>query len=238
MDLLKIYSGDCYTINDKISIRQPTLREIKDYGEEEYNGIVSIICSTPADRKVDIWDSLHIFWDEMDEFELFTSLFNAIKTKDLGIIFGELDVSSFKAVINPKTKEIVLRNKDGVIIDRAIHAMITDCLRKIHQREKNVDVGFDRYTKEVMIEDDRDERDLLSTKPYSSFFVPLISSMTNTPEFKYGFFEVWDMPVGVFMDAVCRVKKRINYGGIMAGIYSGCVDVKKINKKDLNWMLD
>lgn len=79
IDQLKLFRGEGFQINDKIVIRQPTLDEIVGYGEQKYFGLVRSICSTPADRKVEIWDKLHIFWEKMDEYDLFLSLFQALK---------------------------------------------------------------------------------------------------------------------------------------------------------------
>lgn len=235
-DDLQVFRGKDYVLNSHIIIRQPTLDDISDYGEQIYFGLVKTICATPADKKVEIWKALHIYWDQMDEFELFVSLFHAIKDNDMSILFRDMDFTTFQPVVNPKTSEVVLRNKDGIIIDRAIHALMTDYIRKIHRITKNVDVGFDDYTKDVMIEDDMDEQERLAKKPFSSFMVPMISSLTNSEGFKYRFDDVWSLPIGAFMDSVERIQKLKIYNYMMHGIYSGCVDIKKINKKDLNWM--
>ena len=233
---LKIYRGKPYVLNTKITIRQPLLGEICDFGEQEYLSIVKSICATPADRKVEIWDSLHIYWDEMDEYDLFLSMYPMMQKDEMSILFPNLDMESFAPAVNPKTKDVVLMNRSGVVIDRAIYTLMTNYLREVHGFQKNVDVGYDKYTKDVMIEDDRDEQAALARKPFQSFLVPIISSMTNCPEFKYRWGDVWELPIGVFMDAVARVRKHKDWGFTMQGIYSGCVDVKKINKKELNWM--
>ena len=60
-DDLKIFRGGDYEINSKITLHQPTLGEISDYGEKEYFGLVRSICSTPADHKVDIYENLGIY---------------------------------------------------------------------------------------------------------------------------------------------------------------------------------
>lgn len=238
IDRLKAFRGDPYALNSQIVIRQPTLDEICEYGEREYFGLIRAICSTPADRKVEIWDSLHIFWDKMDEFELFVSLFKQLQVADTSILFGDLDFSSFQPVIKPDLKEVVLMNKDKVVIDRAVHALLTDYIRQVHRLTKNTDVGFDDYTKEVMIDDDREEMLQQLRKPFNSLLMPIISSLTNCPEFKYRWDDVWTLPIGVFMDSVERIQKHKSYAFIMHGIYNGCVDIKKINRKDLNWMGD
>ncbi len=234
LDQLKAYRKIEYPINSKITVRQPTLDEVCEYGEREYLGLVHTLCATPSDRKVDIWDSLHVYWDTVDEYELFISLFRALKGIDISIVLPGIVVDDFVPMIHTQTKQIVLRNSDGVVIDRAIHSILTDYLRSVHKLTKNVDFGCNDYTKDIMIEDDRDEREMLGRKEYRSNLLPLISTMTNDEGFKYRYDDIWGLPIGVFMDAVVRVSHRRNYDQLMTGIYTGNIDVKKINKKELN----
>lgn len=77
IDYLRVFRGRDYPLSAKITIKQPTLDEICAYGEQRYWGLVRAICSTPADRKVEIWDSQHIFgtkWTSMNCFYLFLRL--------------------------------------------------------------------------------------------------------------------------------------------------------------------
>lgn len=238
IDQLKVFRGEGYQINQKIKIRQPTLEEIVDFGEQRYFGLVRTICSTPADRKVEIWDKLHLFWENMDEYDLFISLFQTLQTSDVSILFGDMDITTFRLGTQAGLPDLVLKNKDQVVIDRAIHKLMTDYLRQIHKLKKNVDVGFNDATRKIMIEDDRDEMAMQMQKPFQSLLLPLISSLTNCPEFKYRWDDVWTLPIGVFMDSVERVQKHKNYNFVMHGIYNGCVDMKKLDKKELRWMGD
>ena len=238
IDQLKLFRGEGYKINDKILIRQPTLEEIVDFGEQRYFGLVRTICSTPADRKVEIWDKLHVFWEKIDEYDLFISLFQTLQKSEVSILFGDMDFTTFKLGTQTGLPDLVLKNKDQVVIDRAIHKLMTDYLRQIHKLKKNVDTGFNDATRKIMIEDDRDEMALQMQKPFQSLLLPLISSLTNCPEFKYRWDDVWTLPIGVFMDSVERVQKHKSYNYVMPGIYSGCVDMKKLDKKELHWMGD
>ncbi len=238
IDQLKLFRGEGYKINDKILIRQPTLEEIVDFGEQRYFRLVRTICSTPADRKVEIWDKLHVFWEKIDEYDLFISLFQTLQKSEVSILFGDMDFTTFKLGTQTGLPDLVLKNKDQVVIDRAIHKLMTDYLRQIHKLKKNVDTGFNDATRKIMIEDDRDEMALQMQKPFQSLLLPLISSLTNCPEFKYRWDDVWTLPIGVFMDSVERVQKHKSYNFVMQGIYSGCVDMKKLDKKELHWMGD
>lgn len=208
IDQLKLFRGEGYKINDKILIRQPTLEEIVDFGEQRYFGLVRTICSTPADRKVEIWDKLHVFWEKIDEYDLFISLFQTLQKSEVSILFGDMDFTTFKLGTQTGLPDLVLKNKDQVVIDRAIHKLMTDYLRQIHKLKKNVDTGFNDATRKIMIEDDRDEMALQMQKPFQSLLLPLISSLTNCPEFKYRWDDVWTLPIGVFMDSVERVQKQ------------------------------
>ena len=200
IDQLKLFRGEGYKINDKILIRQPTLEEIVDFGEQRYFGLVRTICSTPADRKVEIWDKLHVFWEKIDEYDLFISLFQTLQKSEVSILFGDMDFTTFKLGTQTGLPDLVLKNKDQVVIDRAIHKLMTDYLRQIHKLKKNVDTGFNDATRKIMIEDDRDEMALQMQKPFQSLLLPLISSLTNCPEFKYRWDDVWTLPIGVFVD--------------------------------------
>lgn len=218
-----------------LSVHQPTLDEICVYGEREYFSAVRTLCSTPADCKVDIWDALHIYWDSMDEFTLFISLLNKLKETDVSILFGDLDLGSFNVSFGSDISDPVIRNADGVVIDRAVYKVLTDSLRRIHGLKKNTEVGYNDDTRDFMIELARDDASLSNSKPDDSILQPLISAMTNCTEFKYRFDDVWTMPIGAFLDAVKRVQKNKNYDFLMCGVYSGSVDIKKVNKNDFDW---
>ena len=235
MDALKVYKNLDYQFSPKILIHQPTLDEVAEYGEARYFSTVRFFCSTPADRKADIWQASQRYWDEVDEFELFLSMSGALAELDLSILFPSVDFTSFKVVINGNA-ELAMQNTDGVVIDRVTHLLLTEHLRFIHILDKNMVTGYDNATKDAMIEDDLFERELAANKPAESQLWPMISALTNSEGFKYRYDDVWQLPIGVFLDAAHRVQKRINYSHLMTGIYSGCVDMKQVNKKEFDWM--
>lgn len=233
-DSLRVFRGRDYVINDRLRISQPTIGRIEEYGEKEYFSVVRNLTASPADRKVEIWDSLHVYWDVVDEFELFVSTFGIFQNIDMSILFPDVDFSSFASKFNPNTKEMALINKDGVCIDRAIYTLITDYLRSVHQLKKNRETGYNDITKDCMIEDDRLDYELATKKPYTSIILPFASCLA----LEQGFFSIWDIPISAFFYLMMRSQKIKNSENLMRGIYSGCVDIKKINKEELNWMGD
>lgn len=143
IDQLKLFRGEGYKINDKILIRQPTLEEIVDFGEQRYFGLVRTICSTPADRKVEIWDKLHVFWEKIDEYDLFISLFQTLQKSEVSILFGDMDFTTFKLGTQTGLPDLVLKNKDQVVIDRAIHKLMTDYYVIYHDIEELKQIARD-----------------------------------------------------------------------------------------------
>lgn len=235
-DELAVFRGIPLQVTPKISICQPTLDEIRAYGEEKYFSLVRGICATPADRKVEIWDAMHVYWEKVDEYDLFLMTFKAIAERDASILFGDLDLTSFTPMLDPARNMVVLKNKDGAVIDRAAYVLMTGHLRAVHGFKKNEDVGFDDMTREVMVEDDRDEIRKQAAMPYKSFLKSLILAAVNCPEFKYRWDDVWTLPIGVFMDCIAQVQKHKSFCFTLQGVYSGCVDAKKVSKKDMSWI--
>lgn len=232
VDQLKVFRGRDYKICDGITVRQPTLNEVEAYGEKQYFNLVYFLCSTPADRKVEIWDGLNIFWEEMDEFTLFASSLKLFKFYDLSIIMPGIDLSAFRAKLNVESGDIILEDNDGVIIDRQVYVALTDYLRSVHLMKKNVDVGADDSTRRVMIDLARSDHEAAARKPYESLIVPFAAYLAIHQPFA----SIWDIPIGAFLQSMGRGQKEKEYDHMMQGIYSGCIDLTKINKKDLNWL--
>lgn len=234
IDQLCVFRGRDYVINSGITIRQPTIGEIEEFGEQKYFSTVKLITSTPADRKVEIWDSMHVYWEEVGEYDLFISMFGVFAAMDMSIIIPNLDFTSFKTIINPNTNDLALINKDGVKIDRAIFTLITDYIRSVHHLKKNREKGFDDFARDMMIEDDRYDNQSAANKPFKSVILPFASYLA----IRQCFSALWDIPIGAFLYEMMRENKVKEYDNLMRGIYSGCVDIKKINKSELNWMGD
>ena len=236
MDELLLFRGKDYVVNDKIKIHHPTLNEIADYGEQEYYGLVSRLTCVPSDYKVQLFD-MGVDYEEVTEFDLFTLICNGLDVEETAILFGDLNFKNMKLVKHDKIDEVVLYNyEQDVVIDRAIYEIIVDFIRKINGFEKNIEIAGNESTKKFLIEEAREQLGRNQNKKFKSMLVPLVSSLVNSPEFKYNHSTVWDLSIYVFMDSVKRIQKIKNYNSLIQGIYSGNVDAKKLNKDDLNWL--
>ena len=142
-DELKIYRGDDYVISDYITIQQPTLSEICEYGETEYYSMLYQLTSTPQTMKSQLWD-IDIDYTKITAFELFYSiLYKLFPQEKTAILFGDLDFTKFELLQKEKDKslflfQIVERKTDDdiayeeVIIDEYTYTIIMDYLRNTH----------------------------------------------------------------------------------------------------------
>ena len=71
VDDLKIYRGSDIRITDKITIIQPTLDQIIEFGENKYFQAVHTLTGVGADFKWQLWDYFGRDYTQIDDFELF-----------------------------------------------------------------------------------------------------------------------------------------------------------------------
>lgn len=236
MTSLQLYRGDSLVINEHISVLQPSLGEIADFGEERYFRAVQAVCGTPSDYIAPLAD-IGMDFEQITEFQLFILLHGQLTKEDTRPLLGELDLSSYKIAQGEQDKEMFLVNdQDGSIIDRAIYSEIANHVRRLHNMKKNVIKAGNAETKKYLIERDRKRLHRLQRKPFESVLFPLISAMCNCEQFKYNQQTVWDISIFAFYDSIKRIQKIKDASSLLSGIYAGTVDAKKIPQESLNWM--
>jgi len=76
-DELKVYDGDDIEITKDIIVTQPTLNQIKYFGEKKYFSAVHTLTSVGADLKWQLWD-LKIDYTEISDYDLFIKLISQL----------------------------------------------------------------------------------------------------------------------------------------------------------------
>lgn len=236
IDELQLFRGKDYAINDKISIRQPTLDEICDYGEQMYYAMVSVLTATPTDYKVWLFD-MGYDWTQINDLDLFYTVTRGLDVTQTEILFGNLDLSKFEIDINSQNNEKILYDiENDITIDNVVYELMIKHIRTMHGFKKNVQKAGNDHTKKYLIEKDRRRMERQNNKAHKSILIPLISSMINCEQFKYNHTTVWDLPIYVFNDSVQRIQKLKNYTQIMQGVYAGTIDTKGIDMENINWL--
>lgn len=234
VDELQLYFGDDYVINDHIKIKQPLVGGVVDYGEAQYFSIVHTITAIPSDMKSQLWD-MGLDWCEVDDFELFMMLVQTLTPDKTFILFGDLDFSKLRPFKNNQNGDIVLADKEtGLIIDKMVYLRIMSYLRKLHNLQPKVEKAANKMTKKVLIEEDRQKILNAKNKPFKSYLLPLISSV----KVKQGYTKEYVKNMGLyeFFDDVARMQIINNADHLLSAAYAGTIDMKKINKAELNWM--
>ena len=234
IDSLGLYMGDPYVINEHIIIAQPTIGQIAEYGEKAYYSMVHTLCAIPSDMKSQLED-MGLDYEKVEDFELFMMFAPTLQNESTSILFGDADFSKLKVIKNPQNDQIVLADREtGLVIDVLIYERIVNYLRKVHGLKKKVEHAANKYTKKVLIEEDRRNIELNKNKPYKSFLTPLVSAV----KVRMGYTKDYIKNMGIveFMDDVQRLQIVHNADALLHGVYGCMIDAKKFNKKDLNWM--
>lgn len=235
VDDLKLYIGDDFVINDNIKVLQPTIMQIAKFGEREFFSVVHTVTAIPSDMKAQLWD-MNLDWMEVDDFELFVMLSQTLTPDRTQLLFGDLDFSKLKPFNHPNIEgEIVLADKEtGILIDKMIYLKIVSYLRKAFNITPKIEKAANKMTKKILIEEDRKKIELNKNKPFKSFLLPLISSV----KVKQGYTKDYVLNMGYveFMNDVARIQVIHNADHLLSACYAGTIDMKKINKGELNWM--
>lgn len=236
VESLFLYFGDDYVINDKIKMHQPLIGEVVDYGEGSYFSMVHQLTAIPSDVKSVLWDMPEpIDWTEIRDFDLFVMFSQNLTPDKTGIIFGDLDFSKLKPYRHPQNDGIVLADKDaGVLIDELIYMRMMTFLRKLHNITPKPEKAKGKRAKQAMIDEDRRNRELNKDKPFKSYLLPLISAVKVRQGYTKDY--VRNMGLFEFFDDLARLQIIYNSDHLMNAAYAGTLDMKRIDKKELNWL--
>lgn len=78
LDELKIYRGADIQITPKITVTQPTIGQIADFGEKKYFSAVHTLCAVGADLKWQLNDYLGIDYTKIDDYDLFIKFISQV----------------------------------------------------------------------------------------------------------------------------------------------------------------
>ena len=237
VDDLKLYIGDDYVINDSVRVLQPTIRQIAEFGERDFFSVVHTVTAIPSDMKSQLWD-MELDWMEVDDFELFVMLVRTLTPDRTRLLFGDLDFSKLKPFNHPHIEgEIILADKEaGILIDKMIYLKIVSYLRKAFNITPKIEKAANKMTKKILIEEDRKKLELNKDRPFKSFLLPLISSVKVKQRYTKEY--VLNMGYVEFMNDVARLQVIHNADHLLSACYAGTIDMKKIDKKSLNWMCE
>lgn len=235
IDTLSLYFGEPYQVTDTISVLQPTIGQIIHYGEKEYFSMVHTITAIPSDMKSQLWD-MGLDWMQVSDFELFMMLSQTLPMDKTEIVLGDIDLSALRPYQHPQNPDMIILAdiERGVVIDEFVYLRIVNYLRKLHNITPKIEHAKNEFTKNFLIEEDRQRLAANATKPYESFLAPLISSVKVRQGYSLDYIK--NEYLYEFFDDINRLQIIHNADALLQGCYSGNIDMSKINKKELDWM--
>lgn len=234
VDSLQLLSGEKIRITDKIIYGQPKLRTVAEFGEERYWNVLATLTRIPSDMKSVLWD-IGIDWMEISDMELFCTLVRELSQDLTEVFFPGICFTDAKLVQNDSGDKFIYCGQSDTKIDFLAYMRMQECLCKSHGIKKKVERAGNKYTKQILIDEDRQKRQLNANKEFESSLIGPVSALVNYSGFKYNYENVWGLTMYQFMDALqrCRMFESINH--LLNGIYAGTVDSKKIKNEKLDW---
>jgi len=241
-DILKMYFGEDYPVTDYLIIHQPSIGDIIEFGETRFFSIASLLCANTTSMRLELWDNGYD-WNEITDFELFCSLTSILTPDQTYLVFGDFDLSKLRPYrVDDKVILIDPENAD-IYIDEEIYNKLVGYLRVMFNIHPKVEKAKGKATKEAIIWEERENLRIQELKQRNidyqpSVLFPLISSVLCHPGCKYKKNELKELGLVEFFDIVERLQVYERSTALLKGIYSGFIDVKGIDKNDVNFMRD
>jgi len=240
MDKLDLLQGKSLKIG-KMEIRHPTIQEIFLYGEQNYEKAFNIFLLKPSDLMVQLYD-IGIDYTELTNYDIFILFCKELELKENDSFVNNLywitGISDFELVT--KNNNAFLKNKDGVIIDRAVYIQIRKFLLDISFRdEKEKYNPGNSSTRKMIIEEERKKQARLLKKEKKSVLSSQISSLIWGTKYGVNYENIFKMHLYQFYDGLIRINRIMNYNYTMYGYYSGNISKKDFDNitDKIDWML-
>lgn len=187
MDKLSFLRGKDFYINDNIIIRNPTLGEIQEYGEEKFWQLVTTLNASSFDYRFQL-DDVGLDYTEVEDFTVFCTIITSLPKEDTEILFGDLDFTKFNVVSSDGYDEILLYDADNDIrIDSIIYELIVKNIRDTYGLTRNYKVAGNKMARKFYMDEERKRLANEVDKEYESFLGDMISAMVNIEGFKYNY---------------------------------------------------
>lgn len=236
-DKTKMYYRQPFKVNDRITIYQPSVGDIIEFGENEfYNNVLAPFITNPTSYRVLLWDNKKD-WNKMSEFELFVMLYKNIKNTEL--LFHNFSFEGYNPytrTIGDKTSIVLWNKETDDIITENDYTVISQYIRTLFNIFPKTEKVIGKYTKQEVINQERLKQQENENKEETPFLLPLISSCMNHPGFKYRISDLKDLGIFAFMDSVQRLQIYESSIALLHGAYGGFVDSSKIDRKEMNFM--
>jgi hypothetical protein len=236
IDEAKILRGKDIKLNDVITLHQPTVSDIVEFGERDFFANMYSFCAIPSDMKSAL-DDAGLDFMELSDWRLFLMLTRDMHYEATSLIIPNVDFAKYELMQVSDTEEIVLTDGVNIINEQMYNEFIPYIRAQIGytlKREK----AANKFTKQVLIDEDRAKRKASADKEYESTINTMILSCVNTEEFSYTYQSVYDITFYQLLRSFVQIQKKKAACALYQGSMSGFVDTSKINKSNFSWIYE
>lgn len=235
VDEARLITGKPFDVGVGVTLYQPTVAEILEFGEDDYMSVVTAITNEPFDVPY-ILDQMGIDFTKVTPFEVFCVTMINQPLNKTKLLFGDLDFTKFR--IADSDGKLTLIHPDGAVFDALTRERLADAVRRMHCLPKNIITSCENdFTRKLLISQQKKDIERAKRKKEiygeSSQYAALVSSLA----YKWGSYDkVLSLKVGQFFDAITRSGYYENSHNLYRGIVGGTIQYSSINKKELDWM--
>lgn len=251
VDKLKLLRGKPIKFSDLLTIYQPTLGQIEEVGEQRFFNTLWIMCSCAWDMPSTFADA-GIDFMSVSDWEFFMQTVRGFNIEDTRLVFGDLDFSKLSPMSYQKSEDdtepqIVLGNTEpmtinGIEYQPAQYIFTEDMYKEMIPFVREM-IGFqhkgrkaaNKATAQILIMDDRKQRNRHKNDVYESMFHNGIITLVNTEEFPYTYETVFDITMYQFTKSLIQIQGKKQACALLQGSMSGFVDTSKIPSNSFQW---
>jgi len=234
-----VIQGNSYKVNQYITIYNPTVDEVINFGEDYYDTLVNLLTRRPYDIAVELWDR-KIDYSTLTNWDLFFETAPNIPIEYSCILFGRYDFTKLKPYENVETGMKILADPDDLDnkIDEAIYQQIVDYVRHVHFISDKLEYDMGNETgRRFLIKRMRRKREKLlkdyasgKIRPESRIF-NMIMFCVNNPGFKYDYTSVRNLTLPLLYETFHFLIHDNGRNLMTMGIYAGRVDPTQMKDK-------
>lgn len=234
----KLLKGEPIEINNDITLYQPTVEEVLDFGESDFWSTFYTMCSSAWDMP-SVFAKMGINFMEVDDWTYFRFVSAAMPQKSTSLIFDDIDFSACKEMRrnhDDGTYDVVLYDKErDLIIDESTYKSFIGYVREMICFQHSGKKALDKATAKILIMLDEKDRKRKSNADSSTIF-DIIVTLVNTEEFKYNYETVNDITLYQLMKSFIQIQGKKNACALLQGAMSGMCDTSNVNKLDMQWI--
>ena len=236
--MTNVLFGEDLELKNGMVLHNPTINEVKEFGEFNYLYLIALITMRAYDDAVNLYDA-GINYKEISDFLIFMRNMKSISNEFAGLIFKNISVQDFDIMVNKENQEMVFTNGD-IKIDEAVYRDIVKFVREINYIEEKIelDMADGAHNMRFFIERMRHKQKKRAKQKPTPFLSNLISSMVCTADFPYDFDTIQKIHISQLYNGFYRKDKSDSSKQIRQAIYAGTIDRKQVSNAMLNWYGD